>query len=125
MPGAIPHLIAGSMMFLVGYYVFHDYFKLGEKRNKQFTLFAACIGFTVSPDVIMIFYHLTHISTHCYFEPYHILLHIIVGVLAIILFPFVYVFVTSEKRPYLLTGLSCVFVHMLMDIFIEETTIFF
>ena len=56
MPGLVPHLISGSIIFLIGSYYFKSYFDVIYKNNKiKETLILAmvCILFSILPDFIL------------------------------------------------------------------------
>jgi len=57
MPGAIPHLIAGSAMFIIGRYYFKNYFDGDDKTKERFLLLFVCLSFTFIPDFFLILYY--------------------------------------------------------------------
>ena len=58
MPGFLPHLIAGSALFVVGRFCFKKYFD--NKLKEQIILLVVCLSFSLIPDFFLGLYYTTH-----------------------------------------------------------------
>jgi len=58
MPGAIPHLIAGFALFIIGRYYYKNFFNENNKSIKLSLLLFASLLFSISIDFLLILYYL-------------------------------------------------------------------
>lgn len=125
MPGALSHLIAGSAMFIIGRYYFKSYFDEPEKAKKLLLLAVVCLIFSVIPDFVLIIYYTTHVLSFCELLPYHDLVLLISGPIAIIGLLILKFGVDIKTKPVWIMGLWCILLHIAMDLFIQEHGIWF
>jgi hypothetical protein len=140
MPGLIPHILAGSIMFLIGIYYFRNYFynvsknKIknlngknvkNSKSNEIFLLGIICLSFSLLPDSPLGLYYIFGISSIEILIPYHNLFNKII--LPIMIIPiFIIVCISDLKRkPIWIIGIMCILIHLIMDVFIDETSLLF
>ena len=116
MPGAIPHLIAGSIMFIIGRYYFKSYF---DKKDK-ILLAIVCLIFSCLPDSFLAIYYTTHILSFEELLQYHILAHIIFTPLAVVGLLILRYMMDVKRKPVWIMGLWCILLHIVMDMFIPE-----
>jgi len=122
-PGAIPHITAGFIMFFIGRYYFKSYFNKGNKFKKQFFLAVSCLFFSCITDFILIIYYATYILPFETALIYHDFVQLIFFFLAIIgLFIFNFL-IDIESKPIWIMGMLCILLHITMDLFIPETGI--
>jgi len=120
MPGALIHLATGAALYLIGYVIFTSY-TTGEHRLKHnLLLLLACIIFSMAPDFFLGIYYLTHLEPAVVLMPLQVLTHhvitpVVIGIL------FLVSFVDQKRRPLWLMGATALIVHILMDLFINET----
>jgi len=123
MPGAIPHLIAGISMFIIGRYYFKNYFDKGDKSKKLFLLAGVCISFSFMPDFVLIIYYITNILPFDTMCPYHTLVHLLFIPIAIVfLFSLAYL-VELKRKPIWIMGMWSILLHVTMDFIIPDTSI--
>jgi len=118
MPGAIPHLLAGCAMFVVGLLVFHTYFK-GRTREKVYLLLV-CLLFSLIPDFVLALYYIFDFSSFRALLPYHVELHYIIIPFTLVIL--LLLFVTNVRRkPIWIMGCFCILLHIGMDLIIPES----
>jgi len=125
MPGAIPHLIAGSAMFIIGRYYFKSYFDGNDKVKERILLLFVCLSFTFILDFFLIIYYTTHTASFCDFLLYHDFLHLISGPMAIVGLLILKFVVDIKTKPVWIMGLWCMILHVIMDYFIPDFGIWF
>lgn len=123
MAGALTHLAAGFILFIIGYYVFKSYFK-GENKTKDIlVLLFVCLGFSIIPDFFLIIYYITYISSFEEFLYYHYFINIII-IMIVIISPFLIKYnVKKESRPIFIMAISSLTFHIIMDLLVEETSL--
>jgi hypothetical protein len=120
MPGALPHLFAGSLMFLVGRFYFRTYFN--NKIKKQFFLLIICLLFSFIPDFFLIIYYSTYLFSFEFFLLYHNIVFLLSVPIAIIAI-FILTFGTNiETKPLWIMGFWCIILHIIMDLFLPHNT---
>ena len=120
MPGLIPHLLAGSILVLIGRVSFRTYFKGDEKLKKNLVLAIICITFSLLPDFFLGIYYLTHLEPPSVLMPYQEFTHLILTPGAIgILIPII--LLDKKRRPIWIMGATALILHIIMDILIIET----
>ncbi|HEC81096.1 MAG TPA: hypothetical protein ENI42_01540 [Thermoplasmatales archaeon] len=118
MPGVTLHVVAGSIVFLIGRYYFKSYFD-GNSKEKMLLVFV-CLLFSCLPDFFLAVYYTTHLLPFEMLLHYHIFTHIIftpAAVIGLLLLKYV---VDVERKPIWIMGLWCIVLHIVMDIFIPE-----
>ncbi len=120
MPGAIPHLIAGGAMFIIGRYYYRNYFDGEDKFKERILLAAVCLSFSIVPDIILAVYYTTHISAFYTLLPLHNFVHLIFSPIAIIVLLVLKFKVNVKREPIWIMGLWCIILHLVMDLFISE-----
>ena len=120
MPGAIPHLIAGSAMFIIGRYYYRSYFDGDNKFKEKILLAIICLSFSILPDFFLLIYYTTHILPFCTFLPFHDFLHIIFSPLAILILLILKFKANTKREPIWIIGIWCIIIHLIMDLFILE-----
>jgi len=120
MPGAIPHLIAASAMFIVGRYYFKRYFDGNDKAKERLLLAVVCLLFSVIPDFFLIIYYTTYMLPFDVLLPYHDFAHLIFSPIAIVSLLLLKYRVDVKRGPIWIMGLWCIMLHIAMDIAIPE-----
>jgi len=120
-PGAIPHLIAASAMFIVGRYYFKNYFDGYDKTKERFLLAVVCISFSFLNDFGLIIYYATHILPFETFLQYHDFVFLISGPIAIGGLVMLKFWGNVKRKPIWIMGLWCILLHIVMDLFIGES----
>jgi uncharacterized membrane-anchored protein len=123
MPGIIPHLIAGSAMAIIGRYYFKSYFDGKEKTKEKLLLAAVCLSFSILPDFLLVTYYSTKISAFEFFLPFHNIVHIIIGPIAIVFLIVLKYGIETKRKPIWAMGLWSILLHLVMDLFILESSI--
>ena len=118
-PGAIPHLVAGFVMFFVGLIYHRKYFK-NEKSIEKLLLLIICLLFSCIPEVIGGLYHVFHILPFETIEPYHLFGHLIFTPLSIVVLLLLKFKIDVKRKPIWLMGFSCIILHIIMDLIIHE-----
>ena len=118
-PGAIPHLLAGCVMFFIGWLYFRSYFAEHANREKLYLLLV-CLVFSLIPDFFGGLYHVFHFLPFEVVEPFHILLHVIVTPLSLIVLLLLLFKIDIKRRPMWIMGFGCIVVHIIMDLLIHE-----
>lgn len=121
MPGLIPHLIAGSVMFIYGRFFYKNYFD--GKANEQVILAIVCLSFSLIPDYPLGFNYIFNIWSFSYFEQFHILYQVLLTPIVVFLLIILKYRSNTKREPIWIVGLFCIIVHIIMDLFIEETGI--
>ena len=120
MPGALPHVIAGCLMFIIGKYHFKSYFDGEDKTKERFLLLLVCFSFSFVPDFVLIIYSVTRIS------PSHIvfwlqsLFHFATFLMAITILIVLKYDINIKREPIWIMGMLSIILHVLMDLFIPE-----
>jgi hypothetical protein len=125
MPGVIFHLTAGSIMAFIGGFYFKNYFENNDKIKELILLISSCLFFSVLPDFVLIIYYLTHMSPFCTAIFYHNLIFLISAPLVILGFLILRYWINIKRKPILVMGLWCILLHIIMDLLIEESSIWF
>jgi len=125
MPGVLPHLIAGCAMFIIGRYYFRDYFDGGEKAKERILLAIVCVSFSFIPDILLIFYYTIHPFSFETILPDHELAHIMWGLIAIAALPIIKYGIKTKREPIWLMGFWSIVLHLIMDLFIGESGVWF
>jgi hypothetical protein len=120
MPGLIPHLLAGTALYLIGRYSFRTYFKNDQKHKKELLLAFVCLTFSLVPDFFLGIYYLTHLETASVLMPYQIFTHHILTPVAIGVL-FLFFLFDTKRRPIWIMGASALVLHIIMDVLIIET----
>lgn len=123
MPGAIPHITAGTVLFIIGIYYYKNYFKDENKSIKPFLLAFTCIFFSIIPDIFLIIYYTTYAFSFCSILPYHNLLHIILFITAIVGLLAITFFLNIKNKPIWTMGMWAILLHITMDLSIPDISI--
>jgi len=123
MPGALPHITAGFVMFIIGKYYFKSYFNEDNKFKKLILLAFVCILFSSITDIFLIAHYSTHILPYCTMLPYHNLLHLIFFAIAISVILILKYLGDIKQKPILFMGMLCILLHIVMDLLIPDTGI--
>ena len=123
MPGAIPHLIIGSLMFIIGSYYFKSYFDGDNKIQKLFLVLVVCLSFSVLPDFFLIIYYTTYIFPIEVFLQYHNFVYLISGPIAIISLIILKYGINIRTKPIWIMGMWCIILHIIMDLFLPHKTL--
>lgn len=124
MPGLIPHLIIGSVLYLIGRYSFRAYFKGDQKLKKELLLAFVCLTFSLVPDFFLGIYYLTHLEPFDILIPYQTFTHLIITPVAIGVLLLLFLF-DKKRRPLWIMGASALALHIIMDLLIIETSFLF
>ena len=119
MPGFFPHLIAGCVMFIIGRYYYKSYFD--GKTKEQLLLAVVCLSFSSIPDFPLGLYYMFHILSFEVLVQYHSFLHIIISPIAIAILLILKYRVDTKRESIWFMGLWCIVLHIVMDLFIQET----
>ncbi len=120
MPGIIPHLIAGTCMFLVGEYYLHYKAKDQHPPRDHILLLGGTLFFSLFPDFPLGLYYIFNLAPREVLMQYHIVLHAIITPIALTIFVIVAFFVKSKRKSFWLVGILCILIHIVMDAFIHE-----
>jgi Na+/melibiose symporter-like transporter len=121
MPGVLPHLFAGTVLYLFGKFIFKDYFI--KKPDDLFFLAVVCLLTSILPDVSLGIYYFTHILSFETLKEYHNLVHFIFSPIAFIIL-FIPIFWKGlSKRPIWIMGLLAIGIHVVMDLLFQEYNI--
>jgi hypothetical protein len=123
MPGAIPHLIVAITMIVIGRYYFKNYFNKSEKIKKLLILAIVCLIFGFIPDFFLIIYYTTHVFSFCEILPFHNFILTISGPVAIIGLLILIFKVDIKTKPIWIMGMWCILLHVILDLFIPDTSI--
>jgi len=120
LPGSLPHMFAGSIMYFIGRYYFRRYFDSGNKTKELILLAVVCLICSLIPDFFLAIYYTTHISPFETFLPYHDFIHLIFTPLAIAILLTLKYIVNTKRGPIWVMGLWSIILHLIMDLFIQE-----
>jgi len=123
MPGALLHLAAGIALVVIGRYYFKSYFEGDNKTKESMLLLVVCLFFSIIPDFFLIIYYTTYILPYETFLIYHDLILLISGPLAIIILLILKYRIDIERKPILIMGMWCILLHITMDLFIPDISI--
>jgi Na+/melibiose symporter-like transporter len=119
MPGLIPHLVAGSALYLIGRYSFRKYFDGTQKSKERFLLLFICLLFSIIPDAFLGIYYATNLLPFKTLLPYHVNTHLIITPITFIFF-LLLIIIDSKRKPIWFFGICAIVVHIIMDQFIQE-----
>ena len=125
MPGAIPHIITGIAMAILGRYYFKSYFDGKEKNKEKILLVFVCLLFSVIPDFFLIIFYSTKIFSFEFFLYLHDIIHIVIGPIAIFFLIVLKYGPEVKWKPIWIMGFWSILVHLFMDIFISEYNLWF
>jgi hypothetical protein len=120
MPGAIPHVIAGCIMYIIGRYHFCGYFNGEDKTKERYLLLLVCLSFGFIPDFIVIIYYFigTHPSGAIFIL--HTFIHFIFLLMALVILIHLQYGFKIEREPIWIMGMWSIILHVIMDLFIPE-----
>jgi dolichyl-phosphate-mannose--protein O-mannosyl transferase len=119
MPGVIPHLIAGSILYLIGRVTFRSYFEGDQKLRKNLLLAAVCLVFSLASDFFLAVYYLTHLVPVTILMSYQRFTHQYLTPLAIgLLIPIL--IVDRKRRPLWIMGVFALALHLAMDLIAQS-----
>jgi putative effector of murein hydrolase len=124
MPGLIPHLITGSVLYLIGRVSFRAYFKGDQKLKKELLLAFVCLTFSLIPDFFLGIYYLTHLEPFNILMPYQHFTHLIITPITIGVLLLLFL-IDKKRRPIWIMGASALTLHIIMDLIITETNYLF
>lgn len=120
MPGIIPHLLAGSSMFLVGEFYFHYKSKITHPPIDHMLLLGVTLFFSLFPDFPLGIYYMFNLYSPEILMDYHITLHTIITPLSIAGLLVIKYVVNTKKEPIWIMGIICILIHITMDTYIHE-----
>lgn len=123
MPGAVYHLAAGIALAVIGRLYFNNYFEKNNKIKENIILLFVCLFFSIIPDFFLIIYYTTYILSYETFLIYHDLVLLISGPLAIIILLILKFRINIQRKPILIMGMFCILLHIIMDLFIQDLSI--
>ena len=120
MPGIIPHLLAGTGMFLIGEFYFHYKSKTDHPLTDHILLLGVTLFFSLFPDFPLGLYYMFGIFSPNILMEYHDFLHNIMTPLSIGGLLVIKYIVNTKKEPIWIMGIICVLLHITMDAYIHE-----
>lgn len=120
MPGIIPHLLAGSSMFLVGEFYFKYKSKITHPPIDHMLLLGVTLFFSLFPDFPLGIYYMFNLYSPEILMDYHITLHTIITPLSITGLLIIKYVVNTKKEPIWIMGIICILIHITMDTYIHE-----
>lgn len=120
MPGIIPHLLAGSSMFLVGEFYFHYKSKITHPPIDHMLLLGVTLFFSLFPDFPLGIYYMFNLYSPEILMDYHITLHTIITPLSLAGLLVIKYVVNTKKEPIWIMGIICILIHITMDTYIHE-----
>ena len=120
MPGIIPHLLAGTGMFLVGEFYFHYNSKDHHPLSDHVLLLGITLFFSLFPDAPLGLYYLFNIYSLEILVEYHILLHTIITPFSIVGLLVIKYIINTKREPIWIMGIICILIHIMMDTYIHE-----
>jgi membrane-bound metal-dependent hydrolase YbcI (DUF457 family) len=120
MPGALIHLIAGSILYIIGRITFRTYFKGDQKLKKELLLTTVCLLFSILPDFFLGIYYLTHLEPESVLMRYQEFTHLILTPISVgALIPII--LLDKKRRPLWIMAAIALILHIIMDLYIGET----
>jgi membrane-bound metal-dependent hydrolase YbcI (DUF457 family) len=120
MPGVIPHLVVGSILFLIARVSFRTYVKGDQKLKKEVLLAVVCLLFSILPDFFLGLYYLARLEPESILMRYQEFSHLILTPVAIgVLIPII--LLDRKRRPLWIMGVIALSLHIIMDLLIVET----
>jgi len=116
MPGVITHIIAGSIMSIIGRYYYKSFFDGSNKINERVLLVIVCLSFSCIPDFPLAIYYTTHILPFETLVVYHNFVHIVFSPIAIVVLVVLKYRIATKNEPIWIMGLWCIIIHIIMDI---------
>jgi len=123
MPGILLHLLAGSVMSVIGRYRYPAFFKGEQKTEERAMLIGACLIFSVIPDAFLGLFYLYNLPFDTMLS-YHILLHAVFVPISLFFLIILKLYVDVKYEPIIVMSFWCVILHIIMDGLIMETGIF-
>jgi hypothetical protein len=120
MPGIIPHLLAGTGMFLIGEFYFRYKSKTTHPLSDHFLLFGVTLFFSLFPDFPLGLYYVFGVFSPEKLYEYHNLLHDIMTPISIGGLLIIKYIINTKKEPIWIMGIICVLLHVTMDAYIHE-----
>jgi hypothetical protein len=121
MPGAIIHLITGSILYVIGRVTFRTYFKGDQKLKKDILFAMVCLTFSLLPDFFLGIYYLTHLEPASVLMPYQVFTHLQLTPIAIgVIIPIA--LLDAKRRPLWIMAITALILHIMMDLYIIETS---
>ena len=117
MPGIVTHTLTGIVLSVIGRFYFKNYFD--NEYKKQLLLVITCLSFSFLPDIFLGIYYTTHILPFEVLVRYHIITHIAFCPIAVIVL--ILMRVDTKRKTYWAMGLWSIILHLVMDLFIQET----
>lgn len=124
MPGLFPHLLVGSVLYLIGRYGFKKIFDGEQKKNHRILLLFVCLLMSIIPDAFLGLYYATNLLSFETLLPYHITTHLILTPIFVIFFLLLLIF-DSKRRPIWFFGICAIILHIILDQFITEIGVLF
>lgn len=122
MPGFFPHFLAGNALFLMGKYYMHVK-DTNVTVKKQLGLYTICIISSIIPDTFLGVYYTLHIGNPALIGTMHTFLHYIISPTSLFIFLILDVISPLKYKFFWIIGIICILVHVIMDVFIQETGI--
>ena len=120
MPGIIPHLLAGTCMFLVGEFYFHYKSKDYHPLSDHVLLLGVALFFSLFPDFPLGLYYIFNIYPLAILMEFHILLHSIITPLSIVGLLVIKYIIKTKRESIWIMGIICILIHIMMDAYIHE-----
>ncbi|UCG70124.1 MAG: hypothetical protein JSV09_03670 [Thermoplasmata archaeon] len=120
MPGAIPHFVAGCVMFILGKYYFKSYFEGEDKVRETYLLLLVCITFSFVPDFLLIIYYAKGIFPSHRIFFFHTFVHFIMVPIAIIYLIALKDRIDKKRVPIWIMGMLCIILHVILDLLIPD-----
>lgn len=120
MPGIIPHLLAGTNMFLVGEFYFHYKSKMTHPPVDHVLLLGVTLFFSLFPDFPLGLYYMFNLYSPEILMDFHITLHTIITPISLAGLLIIKYVVNTKKEPIWIMGIICILIHITMDTYIHE-----
>ena len=120
MPGIIPHLLAGTGMFLIGEFYFHFKSKDNHPLSDHISLLAVTLFFSLFPDFPLGLYYVFGIYSTKILMEYHVFLHTIITPLSLVGLLIIKYVLNTKREPIWIMGIICILIHITMDAYIHE-----
>jgi hypothetical protein len=118
MPGVLPHLLTGVMLYFTGRIIFKDYFE--KKPGERVILGVVCLSFSFLPDIFLGAFYTTHILSFEILAIYHNLMHYVFIPIAFILLVLLIFWKGVSRKPIWIIGLFALGIHIVMDLLFQE-----